>query len=289
MKLSDYMKQNEQKKIKADIIKRWQERIVSAKLFEYGEAGTREYLSLYGKSIAAPKCLQFAQLALNEGHRDFAIGFYKKAADLQGVAIEEDHIDAVVGQAMAVNVAPSFGLEEELPQFPSNMQPGKFVPMQPIDGKMDRVDYANSDSYWGQCKHHGWKVIIFGTEERGWYQSRQMELVDCPNAELEADVMMMARTWGSFIAEGELCYLDVNFREFQTGSEAMESNRLLGREDVMPKVRYFMFNVLYGGHQVLKQYGWAVQLAYEMGYSGSYNVIQPVYVFKSTEEKNELI
>jgi hypothetical protein len=48
------------KKIGADIVERWQERIVRHGWQNLGEAGALNYLAQYGKGTAAPKCVMLA-------------------------------------------------------------------------------------------------------------------------------------------------------------------------------------------------------------------------------------
>ena len=73
---------NTKKKIPADIIERWQERIVKHGWEAQGEAGARQYLAAYGKGIAAPKCVALARQAEAEGFDEIALGFWKKAYEL---------------------------------------------------------------------------------------------------------------------------------------------------------------------------------------------------------------
>ena len=72
------------KKIGADIVERWNDRIVRHGWQGLGEAGALQYLAQYGKGIAAPKCVLLARQAEAEGRNDIARGFWKKAYELSG-------------------------------------------------------------------------------------------------------------------------------------------------------------------------------------------------------------
>jgi len=70
------------KKPKADINERWQSRIVAAGMDRRGRAGADDYISAYGKGIAAPKVIGFAVKAELEGANDMAARFWEIAYTL---------------------------------------------------------------------------------------------------------------------------------------------------------------------------------------------------------------
>ena len=148
MTLQDYIASKKApKKIKADIAERWQSRVVSAGLHTQGEDGAQVYLSNYGKGIGASKCLDLAFCALTEGAPEFANGMFKKAAQLEGITLgvsDAGNPNAGLPNPIAAaisNVQRATVQAVNHPGFPNHMQPGKFVPMQPVDAAQDQSHY----------------------------------------------------------------------------------------------------------------------------------------------------
>ena len=77
------------KKVNAEAEERWQGRIVANGWDQQGEAGVQNYLANYGKSIGAPKCINLAFCALAHDASAVAAGFFKKAAELEGVTLSD--------------------------------------------------------------------------------------------------------------------------------------------------------------------------------------------------------
>jgi hypothetical protein len=77
------------KKVNAEAEERWQGRIVANGWDQQGEDGAQQYLSVYGKSIGAPKCINLAFAALAHGCPEVADGFFKKAAQLEKVDLSD--------------------------------------------------------------------------------------------------------------------------------------------------------------------------------------------------------
>ena len=252
MNLQDYINSKPpQRRVPADIITRWQTRIVARGLEKQGERGAQAYLRDYGKGIAAPKCLLLAQQALNQGHPEMAAGFYKKAAQLEGIEISDNgNIASVPARSAPAKPAePQFIME-----FPNTMQPGAFAPMQPVDASSPREKYINNSNYWGQRKIDGNKLIVFASKDRVYYQSRQMKLNGAPNDEMNIALRELAQEIGSFILEGELTYLDCNGGEHRTGSQAATYNAEHGEPEKEPYQAYFIFSSLWhSGHEMLDQ------------------------------------
>ena len=94
------------KKISADIVERWQERVVRHGWQNEGEAGALQYLAQYGKGIAAPKCVMLARQAETEGCNDIARGFWKKAYELSGGVLLEP-INATPTGSRDSTIAPA--------------------------------------------------------------------------------------------------------------------------------------------------------------------------------------
>ena len=70
-------------KATADALERWNNRIVVRNLYQMGEDGADQYLSDYGKGIAAPKCIALAVACEVNNFQNVAVGFWKKAYELE--------------------------------------------------------------------------------------------------------------------------------------------------------------------------------------------------------------
>jgi bifunctional non-homologous end joining protein LigD len=284
MSLRDYIEARPQKKIKADIFQRWNERIEPRGLQSTGADGAQLYLRDYGKSIAAPKCLQFGALALQSGFTEFGHEFYRKAAQLEGVTLSDAGNPAIteVQQAAA---APH-------PGFPSGLQPGKFCPMQPVDGTRDQAFYIERPSYWGQPKIDGNKLIVFATPDQVFYQSRTGKLNGTPDAGMDDALRSAAREIGNFILEGELTYLDAEGKEHRTGSQAARANIELGHPSIQPDIRYCVFAAPWMASDYVTTYGDMVKNGHTIAaaiQSTGCDIVQPIVTARTTEEKCALV
>lgn len=242
MDFQAYIESKRNKKPNQEIVERWQTRVVARGLDKQGERGAEQYLSDYGKGIAAPKCILLAVQAENAGCGEVAMGFWKKAYEL------ETGQKAVGGVASTKAATPFLAPETTeywIPAFPLDKQPGKLVTMQPVDGKMDRRFYITSDRYWGQPKRDGNKVVVFATADQVWYQSRSLKLRGSPSARMDTVLMTMAQSFCPFILEGELYYKDVEGKEHRTGAQAASRNIELTCSQVNPVMVYAIFSCLY--------------------------------------------
>jgi hypothetical protein len=286
MLLNDYMKKNQQKKIDKPIIQRWDERIKPRQLWTHGREGAHVYCVVlkYGTGIGVPKLLQFGQLALNMGYPEFAASFFIMAAGLEGVTLEDNDI-SISDNPMPKQTAR---LEENHPQFPEDMQPGHFVPMQPEDAKHEPDYYIRHPGYWGQRKRMGQKLIVFASEEIRFYQSREGNLSEAPDRGLDAAFAEHAKSIGSFIVEGEFVYHDIEGNEFQTGSEAAKSNLLLGNT-ALPTTMYYIFNCVWLNKMPLLDYGEMTNLGQRIATCMSHPMIGNCFIFHTPQAKQELL
>jgi hypothetical protein len=295
MNLQDYIDARPQKKIKVDIVQRWNERIMPRNLQLQGEAGAQVYLRDYGKSIAAPKCLQFGALALENGLPEFAAGFYKKAAELEGVTLEvsgagNPNVDLLSKVVPSGSTGQVFE-HMYVPSFPENMQPGRFAPMQPVDADMPRQHYITSPRFWGQPKIDGNKLIVFVTREQVWYQSRTGKLSGMPSADMDMELREAARYLGSFILEGELTFLDFAGKEHRTGSQAATAN-LEHQPTYQPEMVYMVFSCIWREGCALPTYGDMVDdgfgVAHFLRETLGSRTIGDLTTSKTTDEKSML-
>lgn len=242
MNLSDYIKSKENVKPNQDIIERWQSRIVPTKLHLAGEAGAVQYLSVWGKTAKAPKCIMFARLAEQNGFADMAMGFWKRAYELEvGLPINPDDLKNIKAVANRLGQA-QIEMHVELPEFPEGMQPGRMAPMQPVDARAEREYYAKSNQYWGQPKRNGEKLIIFATSAECFYQSRKMKVIAPPSIEFHDALKDLAKRIGPFILEGELYWLDKAGNEHQTSASCVKANINLGFGEAWATMRFSAFS-----------------------------------------------
>ena len=120
--------------------------MVAQGLEKMGEAGAQQYLNLYGKGIAAPKCILMAAQAQLCGYPQVALGFWKKAYELEtgGSAVGQTG-DAVVSDVGNPVPKPVSQWVDE--NFPPSLQPGRLATMQPSDAQLPRLDYIVNDAY----------------------------------------------------------------------------------------------------------------------------------------------
>jgi bifunctional non-homologous end joining protein LigD len=239
------------KKIGADIIERWNERIVRHGWQGLGEAGALQYLAQYGKGIAAPKCVMLARQAEAEGCDGIALGFWKKAYELSGGMLLEP-ISATPTGSRDSTVAPAQrpapkASSPDVDGLPSHLQPGKIVTMQPVDAPpgVSRLTYINSDRWIGMPKRDGERCVVIATPNQVWYQSRSMKLRARPNGAIDAALKEAAFRLGTFVLDDEEVWYDMVGGEHRTGAQAQTANDQLGHPRIAPRPCLCIFKALY--------------------------------------------
>jgi ATP-dependent DNA ligase len=226
--------------IKSDTRERWTNRILLRKLNEQGERGARQYLSDYGKGIAAPKCIQLALVAEAENCPDMAIGFWAKAYELETGNLAVSHsLEPRVAQHISAQPALPFA-----PHLPAHLQPGRIGTMQPIDAPLPREHYINDDDWYGQPKIDGNRLVVIG-DGQIWYQSRSTKLREAPSQEIHQSLLDFMGYYGAFVLDGELYYQDANGGEHRTGAQAATANINAGKADAPVLATYAVFKALY--------------------------------------------
>lgn len=246
MNFSDYITSKRSPRVSADIAERWQKRIASRGLHLQGEAGAIQYLRDYGKGIGAPKVIALANAAEQNGAAGMAVGFWKKAFELETGQVAGSEAGSSV--ASVVVAGPHGGNSQPgvaCLSFPPHLQPGTLATMQPDDAKQDRSFYIKNPRYWGQPKRDGIKLVIFASHDKCWYQSRSLKLRDIPDLHLDAACKAVAQRDGAFILEGELYYVDVLSGEHRTSAQAATANIAAGRPLIGPRARYAIFSCLF--------------------------------------------
>jgi hypothetical protein len=240
------------KKISADIRERWNNRIVQRGLHLMGEAGAVQYLADYGRGIGTAKVISFALCAESEGYPEMAIGFWKKAFELE---TGKKPIDLNPPNNSSTNLEPvakstsapkietvNNPIVAELPPY---LQPGKIVTMQPVDAPSDRFYYIENPEYWGQPKRDGNRVVTIATPEQVYYQSRSTNLRQQASIEIDRALIETAAKIGIFILDGELYYKSCTGSEHRTGAQAATVNIESGFPTIHPSAIYAIFKCLF--------------------------------------------
>jgi len=250
MNLNEYIADKRAKakgKVSADAVERWNTRILPQRLHTLGESGAAAYLRQYGRGIAAPKCIALALKAEAEGAVEFALGFWKKAYTLetgQPPKGDDGTPPATPTAPIAPPPSPGGGDGGALP-FPSHLQPGRLVTMQPIDAQRPRAFYIENDAYCGQPKRDGLRCVVFAAPDRVWYQSRSTNLLESPAPEMDAALRLAAVNLGPFILDAERVWISVAGSEHRTGAQAATVNARRGQSETLPQVRCSIFKALY--------------------------------------------
>ncbi|MEG4347884.1 ATP-dependent DNA ligase [Microcoleus sp. A003_D6] len=239
------------KKISADIRERWNNRIVTRGLHLMGEAGAVQYLADYGRGIGTAKVIGFALCAESEGYPEMAIGFWKKAFELE---TGEKPIALNPPNNSSTNLAPATKSKAAkietvnnptVPELPPHLQPGRIVTMQPVDAPSDRSYYIENPDYWGQPKRDGNRVVVIATPERVYYQSRSTNLRQQASIEIDRTLIDTAAKIGTFVLDGELYYKSCTGSEHRTGAQAATVNIESGFPTTQPSAIYAIFKCLF--------------------------------------------
>lgn len=273
MDCSEYAeaKRKAAKKISSDIRERWNNRIVQRGLHLMGEAGARQYLADYGRGIGTGKVISLALCAESEGYPEMAIGFWKKAFELE---IGEKPIASNPPDNSSTNIAPKKSTyrakkatanEPNLPELPPHLQPGRIVTMQPVDAPNDRTYYIENPDYWGQPKRDGNRVVAIATKDKAYYQSRSTNLRQQASIEIDRALIETAAKIGTFVLDGELYYKSCTGSEHRTGSQAATVNIESGFPTVQPQAVYAIFKCLFFQEKDLTQLAESDRIAAGVG------------------------
>lgn len=240
------------KKISADIRERWNNRIVQRGLHLMGEAGAVQYLADYGRGIGTAKVISFALCAESEGYPEMAIGFWKRAFELE---TGEKPIDLNLLNNSTTNLAAAKKSTSApkietinnpvVAELPPHLQPGRIVTMQPVDAPSDRSYYIENPDYWGQPKLDGNRVVAIATLDKVYYQSRSTNLRQQASIEIDRVLIETAAKIGIFVLDGELYYKSCTGSEHRTGAQAATVNIESGFPTIHPQAIYGIFKCLF--------------------------------------------
>ena len=248
------------KKISADIRERWNNRIVTRGLHLMGEAGAVQYLADYGRGIGTAKVIGFALCAESEGYPEMAMGFWKKAFELE---TGEKPIALNPPNKSSTNLAPAAKSTTAtkietvynpiVPELPPHLQPGRIVTMQPVDAPSERSYYIENPDYWGQPKRDGNRVVVIATPDKVYYQSRSDNLRQQASVEIDRTLIDTAAKIGTFVLDGELYYKSCTGSEHRTGAQAATVNIESGFGTTQPTAVYAIFKCLFSHGKDLTQ------------------------------------
>ncbi|MEG3920470.1 ATP-dependent DNA ligase [Microcoleus sp. T3_A4] len=240
------------KKISADIRERWNNRIVTRGLHLMGEAGAVQYLADYGRGIGTAKVIGFALCAESEGYPEMAIGFWKRAFELETgekpIALNTpNNSTADFDPDKQSTSAPKIETANNaiVAELPPHLQPGRIVTMQPVDAPSDRSYYIENPDYWGQPKRDGNRVVVIATPDKVYYQSRSTNLRQQASIEIDRTLIETAAKIGTFVLDGELYYKSCTGSEHRTGAQAATVNIESGFPTTQPSAIYAIFKSLF--------------------------------------------
>ncbi|MCC3500726.1 MAG: ATP-dependent DNA ligase [Microcoleus sp. PH2017_40_RAT_O_B] len=244
-------KRKSAKKISADIRERWNNRIVTRGLHLMGEAGAVQYLADYGRGIGTAKVISFALCAESEGYPEMAIGFWKRAFELETgeKPTKNTPNKSTTNAAPAAKSKVAAKVETVnnpiVPELPPHLQPGRIVTMQPVDAPSERSYYIENPDYWGQPKRDGNRVVVVATPDKVYYQSRSTNLRQQASIAIDRTLIDTAAKIGIFVLDGELYYKSYTGSEHRTGAQAATVNIESGFPTTQPTAVYAIFKALF--------------------------------------------
>ncbi|MCC3592238.1 ATP-dependent DNA ligase [Microcoleus sp. PH2017_28_MFU_U_A] len=244
-------KRKSAKKISADIRERWNNRIVTRGLHLMGEAGAVQYLADYGRGIGTAKVISFALCAESEGYPEMAIGFWKRAFELETgeKPTKNTPNKSTTNAAPAAKSKVAAKVETVnnpiVPELPPHLQPGRIVTMQPVDAPSERSYYIENPDYWGQPKRDGNRVVVVATPDKVYYQSRSTNLRQQASIAIDRALIDTAAKIGIFVLDGELYYKSCTGSEHRTGAQAATVNIESGFPTTQPTAVYAIFKALF--------------------------------------------
>lgn len=253
MEFTEYAeaKRKAAKKISADIRERWNNRIVTRGLHLMGEAGAVQYLADYGRGIGTAKVISFALCAESEGYPEIAIGFWKRAFELETgeKPTKSTPNNSTTNPAPAAKSTAAAKIETVnnpiVPELPPHLQPGRIVTMQPVDAPSERSYYIENADYWGQPKRDGNRVVVVATPDKVYYQSRSTNLRQQASSAIDRTLTDTAAKIGTFVLDGELYYKSCTGSEHRTGAQAATVNIESGFPTTQPTAVYAIFKALF--------------------------------------------
>jgi ATP dependent DNA ligase domain len=144
--IQDYVKEKSSVTPTADIVERWEGRIVPNGWQSRGREGAISYIAKYGKGMKAPKAIMFARLAEVKGFPLMAMGFFEEAFFLEtGVRARLDATD--VAPVASGDAPPRVTIKQSYGQLPQLLQP---IVRAELEGYILNPDYGLEEKFDGE-------------------------------------------------------------------------------------------------------------------------------------------
>ena len=229
----------------AEIIERWNTRVVPQGLQARGRAGAADYLARYGKGISGKKVVALALMAEQAGAAEMAAGFWEKAYQLE-TGNSESYGAEGSGSVTPINAPTDRRVPAPvMPGLPSGFQPGMVATMQPTDAPRPQSSYIHDPDYLGQPKRDGNRNVVFATPDAVAHQSRSTLTTPSFAQAFDEAARKAAAEIGAFVLDGEKLYLSANGKEHRTAAQASTENLNLGKGTVRPVTKYSAFKALW--------------------------------------------
>lgn len=231
---------------KADIIERWNTRVVPQGLHSAGRSGAGDYLARYGKGISAKKVVALALMAEHSGSQEMADGLWEKAYQLETGESESFSSSGSPATSAPINVPTARRVEEvEMAGLPCELQPGMVATMQPVDAELPQSHYILSPDYIGQPKRDGHRNVVFARFDTVAHQSRSTLVAATFASIFDEAAKSAADKIGPFVVDGEKMFLSVTGSEHRTAAQAATVNVAEGQGTVAPVTKYSIFKALF--------------------------------------------
>lgn len=246
-------------KVKTDILERWNSRVIPRHLHTQGRSGAKTYLHDYGKGISAPKIIHLALCAEFMAAPEMAMGFWEAAYEK-----ETGRVETLISPPSTETPTPVAPLQasiiethyqqkrETLHEFPSDLQAGNTVPMQPCDTNHERSYFIENPKYCGQAKRDGHKNLLYVTPHTLIHQSRSGNILPPIHEDFEVACCQAALDIGPFVLEGERYFLSAIGTEHRTAAQAATINIQQNLGHIQPVPVYAVFKALHARNQDLR-------------------------------------
>ena len=229
----------------AEIVERWNTRVVPQGLHARGRAGAADYLARYGKGISAKKVIALALMAEQAGADEMAAGFWEKAYQLE-TGKSESYGAAGSGSATPINAPTDRRVSAPvMPGLPAGFQPGMVATMQPTDALRPQSSYILDPDYLGQPKRDGNRNVVFATPGAIVHQSRSTLVTPSFAQAFDEAARKAATEIGPFVLDGEKLYQSADGKEHRTAAQAAAENVNIGKGTVRPITKYSAFKALW--------------------------------------------
>ncbi len=270
---------------------KWHERVVAT---GFGASGNIEsYLKNWGRGIGPVKLRNLAMQAEENGFGLFAEKMWRQAFAMEHGHQPQGNL-AATGAGTETTIQATSTLHEAFTEFPSDLQPGRTLPMQPTDTERTVEELIADDTYVATPKRDGHKRLVFVTPERVAYQTRSgRDQILTITPEIDRALITVAQQHGTYVVEGEEYHLDVEGNECLTAADAAEANARLHKQLGAPiRTRLAIIKVLFAEGKDYRRSDavdrYALAQAYAPAWQMASDAIEVVPVVETADEKQSL-